>query len=196
MIGNLIRLEDVECTMRERHVKGSAVGYVFGALEKSQPADPAACRRQLTQYARTAHGPMCVGDRQKVASNVSRFTYVHSPGSSEGAVVLSEKSSLPAPLDEVIHPSLPKFGLAHDLPQLLVQRLVAAALVDLGMGGGKKQVQKWLEVHAQGFFPRTVKITHESPPKNCAVYRDMGKQVPAGLRESRHAGRAVEHKGV
>ena len=55
-------------------------------------------------------------------------------------------------LDEVVHASPPQFPLADDLPEFLVEGLAVAAPVDLGMGVGKEQGQKRLEVTPRASF--------------------------------------------
>ena len=65
----------------------------------------------------------------------------------------------------MVHPSPPQFRLADDLPEFFIEGLATAAPVDLGVGLGKEQGHKRLEVQIEGVFPGTVVVTHESPQK-------------------------------
>ena len=80
-------------------------------------------------------------------------------------------------LDEAVHPSFPKFRLAHNLSQFLVQGLVSATPVDLGMGLGTEQGQKRFEVLAEGLFPGAVIIVRSSreSPQNNVVHGWRGR---------------------
>ena len=119
----------------------------------------------VAETVRSPAGVVVAQDRQAhhlpiIPVEQSVVVGVHSPGKagSSGGLHLDVDqdplllAAVEPHLDEVVHPSPPQFRLADDLPEFLVQGLAAAAPVDLGMGVGKEQGQKRLEVPLRASF--------------------------------------------